>query len=146
MQETDALYRSFLDSTDTVWFMRGGSQIFRSQLRGIAPLLDYLDRFGPSDGQDIVIFDRVVGNAAALLMKLAGCGEVRAPLASGHAVATLEELGIDHHFQQVVPHIVNRQGSGMCPFEKLSLGTTAAEFYPLAQSTLKRLNEGNTIS
>lgn len=145
MHASDTLFHSFLESMDTVWFMRGGARIFRSQKKGIAPLVEYLDTFGISEGNETVIFDRVVGNAAALLMKLAGCTEVRAPLASAHAVKTLEALDIGGQFQTVVPYIINRQGTGMCPFEELSIGKSPEDFYPLAQRTLKSFNEGDTI-
>ncbi len=133
----NALFESFLKSVDTVRFLRDCERIFQSRKKGIAPLVEYLDLFGVSGGDEIIIFDRVVGNAAALLMKLAGCGEVHAPLASDHAVKTLDEFGVRWNFQIVVPQIINRQGTGMCPFERLSIGKSPEQFYPLAQNTLK---------
>ena len=80
--------------------------------------------------------DRVVGNAAALLLKEASCSEVYGLIGSRLAAQTLEELCISHSFLKTVPYIVNRYGNDMCPFEKASLGKSPAEFYELAKERL----------
>ncbi|MBN2568972.1 MAG: DUF1893 domain-containing protein [Deltaproteobacteria bacterium] len=120
--------------------------IFQSQKKGIAPLLEYLSLSRTSEREEIIALDRIVGNAAALLMKVAGCCEVHAVVASKYAVRTLEALGIPGSFQKVVPKIINRLGTGMCPFELLSLGKSPQDFYILAQSKQKSLNERNNIT
>jgi len=140
MKGRNTLYESFLQSEATVWFLRDGKRVFQSQKKGIAPLLEYLDLFDTHDEGEVIVFDRVVGNAAALLMKLAQCREVYAALASELAVETLKEFGIPGSFQKIVPHIMNRKGTGMCPFERLSIGKSPADFYNLAKNKQKNLD------
>ncbi len=146
MKGRNALYESFIQSEDTVWFLRDGERVFRSQKKGIAPLLEYLELFDIHDEGELIVFDRVVGNAAALLMKLARCKEVYAALASELAVETLKGFDIPGSFQKIVPHIINRKGTGMCPFERLSIGKSPADFYNLAKNKQKSLNGQDNFS
>jgi len=97
----------------------------------------YIEEVAPRAGS-VLIFDRIVGNAAALLLKIARCHEVWSPLGSEAAARTLEALGIRYHFVDRVPHILNRRGSDICPLEKLSLGRTPEEFYASLREVLGR--------
>ena len=146
MNPANPLFDSFLKSDDTLRLLRNGVVIFQSQKKGIAPLLEYLSLSRTSERDEIIACDRLVGNAAALLMKVAGCCEVHAVMASEYAVKTLAALGIPAYFQKVVPQITNRLGTGMCPFELLSLGKSPQDFYILAQNKHESLNERNNIT
>lgn len=90
-------------------------------------LIDYAGEFSPCE-KDVTVFDRIVGNAAALLLSQMSCREVYSPLGSELAVETLRCFGISYHFTRVVPYIQDRSGEGMCPMEKLSLGRSPEEF------------------
>ncbi|MBW2673528.1 MAG: DUF1893 domain-containing protein [Deltaproteobacteria bacterium] len=129
MPNADARFESFLKSSGAIWIIGPAGILFQSQRRGIAPLLCYLEQT-PSP-EEVVIFDKVTGNAAALLMKKACCCEVSSPIGSEPAAETLNGFGIINHFTQTVPYIINREGSGMCPFETMSLGKSPDEFYEL---------------
>ena len=124
---TDAEYRKFLDSHDTLRVYHRGCLLFSSARERLLPLLDYLDAAVAHPG-GVTVFDRVTGNAAALLLCLIGCAEVRSPLGSRLAVDTLENHGIRYRFEKTVPCIMNNRGDGMCPMEKLSRGKTPPEF------------------
>jgi hypothetical protein len=114
-----------------------GKLIFKSKKERLSPLLEYIDRFVPQV-KDVVIFDRIVGNAAALLLKKACCPEIHSPLGSEFAVQTLSEQGIKYHFSRTVPYILNQAGDDICPMEKLSLGKNPEEFFQhLCQSQSK---------
>ncbi|MBN2254274.1 MAG: DUF1893 domain-containing protein, partial [Deltaproteobacteria bacterium] len=65
-------FHLFLASKDTLWISRQDSIIYRSEKKGIAPLVDYLAGHQPP-GEDVVVYDRVVGNAAALLIGKLPC-------------------------------------------------------------------------
>lgn len=132
MPSPNARFESFLKSADAIWIIGTGGIIFQSQRRGIAPLLRYIHQT-PSLEEESVIFDKVIGNAAALLMKKALCREVFSPIGSEPAAETLRGFGIIGHFTETVPHIINREGSGMCPFEAMSLGKSPDEFYELVR-------------
>lgn len=92
------------------------------------PLLEYIKEFS-TQVQGVVIFDRIVGNAAALLLKKASCREIYSPLGSEFAAGTLNEQGIKYHFSKTVPYIMNKAGDDFCPMEKLSLGKSSEEFF-----------------
>ncbi len=131
MQNADARFESFLKSSDAIRIIGPDGIIFQSQQRGIAPLLSYIEQTPLPE--EVVIFDKVTGNAAALLMKKACCREVFSPVGSEPASETLKGFGIISHFTKTVPSIINREGTGMCPFETMSLGKSPDEFYALVK-------------
>jgi hypothetical protein len=135
---TGHLFHYFLASKDRLRVYHRAELIFSSKDDGLAPLVDYVIKFVPEAGE-VLIFDRVVGNAAALLLKLALCTEVWSSLGSERAAQTLSNFGIGYHFVSEVPYILNRQSSDICPFEKLSMGKTPDEFY----ETIKALHCAN---
>jgi hypothetical protein len=131
---TEAAFREFLSSGDTIRVYRGDELLFVSRKAGISALLDYVAEADPG-GDPVTVFDRVVGNAAALLLGLVSCREVYSPRGSDIAVKTLRQHGIGFHFAEVVPFIKNRAQTGMCPLEKLSLGKSPEEFYQACLSS-----------
>jgi len=132
-----SLFRKFLVSEDTLRVYEGDWLVFSSDKDRLLPLLEYLDRFAPQYRQ-VVVFDKIIGNAAALLSVKAGCREVYSPMGSQLAIKTLEKHGIEYHFTEVVPHIQKPDGTDMCPMEKLSIGKGPEEFY---QAMLNLVNK-----
>jgi hypothetical protein len=132
------LFDYFTTTEDTLHVYHGSELVFSSRDSGLAPLVDYVIRLAPGTG-GVLVLDQVVGNAAALLLKFALCAEVWSSLGSERAARTLNKLGIKYHFVNKVPYILNRQKSDVCPFEKLSMGKTADEFY----DEIKALHQAN---
>ena len=124
----DRLFARFVNSSDTFRVYHKGRLIFKSKKEQLRPLLDYIASFAPQV-KDVVIFDRIVGNAAALLLQKAYCLEIYSPLGSEFAARTLSEQGIEYHFSRTVPYILNQAGDDICPMEKLSLGKNPEEFF-----------------
>jgi len=134
----DSLFARFVDSRDTFRVYHKGRLIFRSKKEQLRPLLEYIDEFSPRV-KGVLIFDRIVGNAAALLLKKAFCLEIYSPLGSEFASRTLSEQGIEYHFSRTVPYIMNKVEDDICPMEKLSLGKNPEEFFQhLCQLLSKR--------
>ena len=133
MKSANTYFESFLKSGDTIRIISPGGTVFRSQKRGISPLLNYIEQSPLVD--EVVVLDKVTGNAAALLMKKALCREVFSAIGSKPAAETLEVFGIASYFTKTVPYIINREGTGMCPFEKMSLGKSPDEFYKLVKNS-----------
>ncbi|MCD6452849.1 MAG: DUF1893 domain-containing protein [Dehalococcoidales bacterium] len=127
------LFNEFLASNDRLRVYCGDRLIFMSDRDDLSGLVEYIERFSLGE-VGIVVLDRVVGNAAALLLKQMSCSEVYSPLASQLAVETLRRFGIDYHFTEVVPYIYSRTGQGMCPLERLSLDKSPQGFYELCCS------------
>jgi len=123
-----SLFNDFLISADTLWVYDGDRLLFTSNKDGLQPLLEYIDRIVPYQNE-IKIFDKIMGNAAALLSVKADCRKVYSPLGSQLAIKTLGDYNAEYHFIKIVPYIQNREGEGMCPMEKLSINKSPDEFY-----------------
>ena len=132
-------FDEFLASNDTLRVYKDDKLIFASGEERLLPLLEYIDKCAPYE-KDVMVFDRVVGNAAALLLVKVFCKEIISPLGSELAVNTLNSAGISYHFTGKAPYIRNNDGSDMCPMEKLSQGRQPEEFYQL----LMKRQQGQT--
>lgn len=130
-----AQFRDFLDSLDTLRVYRRGHLVFASQKERLAPLLEYLAAFPEAPG-GAVIFDKVLGNAAALLLVKAGCRLALSPLGSELARITLERYGVRYYFSDVVARIVTPEGR-LCPMEELSTGKDPDQFYAAVRQAVK---------
>lgn len=84
--------------------------------RGVKPLVRWL-----TEGTDLHGFaaaDKVVGKATAYLYCLLKVKAVHSLVMSGAAARVLEESGISATQDKLVENIINRQGTGICPFEE----------------------------
>lgn len=122
------LLREFSANGDSLRVYEDGHIIFASDKDGLLPLLEYIDMFAAGHRQ-VVIVDKIAGNAAALLSVLADCAKVLSPLGSRLAINTLDKYGIKHHFDAIVPYISKDESGIMCPMEKSSMGKNPEEFY-----------------
>jgi hypothetical protein len=127
--ENDALFEEFLSGEDTLRVYDGQKLIFTSKKDRLFPLLEYIRKSGECQ-KKVVIFDKVTGNAAALLSIKAGCREVFSPLCSQIGIDTLHKYNIKYHAVTVVPWIMAPDGN-ICPMEKLSTGKNPEDFYKL---------------
>ena len=92
-----------------------GSTFHTATERGVKPLLDWLDSDISLSG--FCAADRVVGRAAAFLYCLLGVCEVYARVISRPAAQVLTDHGITVHADTYTDGIINRRGTGPCPFE-----------------------------
>ena len=130
------LFNEFLTSNDTLRVYEGNQLIFSSSKDRLLPLLEYLEQFAPHH-QQVVVFDKIMGNAAALLSVKADCQEVCSPLGSQLAIKTLAKYGIKYHLTRIVPFIQRADGQDMCPMEKLSLDKEPDEFHQTMKNIIK---------
>ena len=129
------LFDEFLTGNNTLCVYEDGKLIFASDKDRLLPLMEYIDKFA-SNHRAVVIFDKIMGRAAALLCIKASCRGVYSPLGSKLAVEVLDEHGIEHHLSQIVPYIQKPNQEDMCPMEKLSLDKEPEEFYQLIRNLL----------
>lgn len=99
-----------------------GDAIYTATERGVKPLLEWLDN-GPSL-KGYCAADRVVGRAAAFLYCLLGVTEVYALVMSRPAAQVLRDHGISFHAATFTDGIINRKGTGPCPFEAAVMDIT----------------------
>ena len=93
-----------------------GDTVYTDTRRGVVPLLALLD--AGVDLTDFSAADKVVGKATAYLYCLLGVKAVHSLVMSGAAAQVLEENGISATQDKLVENIINRQGTGICPFEE----------------------------
>ena len=131
----DYIISEFQASDDTLRIYKEDRLLFSSNRERLLPLMEYIETHTPYE-KDVTVLDRVVGNAAALLMVKIYCKETYSELGSKLAEETLKQLGIDYHFARTVPYIENNQRDGMCPMEQLSIDKTPEEFYQLLKERI----------
>lgn len=66
------------------------------------------------------VADRVIGNAAAILLVDAGIKELYTVLVGLNAIKILEDAGVDLYCKEVSENILNKDRTGLCPMENLS--------------------------
>ena len=107
--------RNLLESGNYTCVVCKDDTVYTTTQRGVAPLLNWLEA-----GTDLAGFsaaDRVVGRGAAFLYCLLGVKEVHARVMSYPAEEVLRAHGIAASANSYVPGIINRAGTGPCPFE-----------------------------
>ena len=122
------LFNEFLSGSDTLQVYKDKDLLFSSNKERVLPLLEYIDGSAPYH-QHVIIFDKIMGNAAALLSVKANCREVHSPLGSQLAIKTLDRYGIKHHISEIVPYIQKANSEDMCPMERLSMDKEPEDFY-----------------
>ena len=93
-----------------------GEKVFRSNRRGVAPLLEFLN--SGEDFQGFSAADKVVGKATAFLYCLLGIQTLYARVLSVPAMQVLQQYGISFSYDCLVEGIRNRENTGPCPMEK----------------------------
>ena len=125
----ETLFEDFLLHSDVLRVYDDGKLIYKSSEKMLLPLLRYIKEHVMRN-HGVVVFDKIAGNAAALLLVIARCKEVYSPIASKPAVTTLDQYHIKHHFLEVVPFIQKAGTEEICPMEKMSLNSPSPEnFY-----------------
>lgn len=90
-----------------------------SDLRGVMPIIDFINKGYDLSGASVA--DLVVGKAAAMLFIKAGIKDVDTIIISKPALKVLEVHHITVKYEKLVDNIINRDKTGLCPFESLVL-------------------------
>lgn len=100
--------------------VKDGKVIFTSSDKGIKPLYTAVKE-QKEELENSSVADRVTGRAAAMLCAYAGVKQLKTKLISDNAVNVLKETSIIYEYDEHAPYIKNRDKTGMCPVETLSL-------------------------
>ena len=134
--------RSHLNSGSYTCVVCKGDCLHFATARGVRPLLNWLD--AGVDMHGFSAADKVVGRATAFLYALLGVSEVYANVMSRPAAQVLQAHGIAAHWGKLVDGIINRQGTGPCPFEAAVLATEdPAEALAAIRSKMRQMTGGN---
>jgi len=118
---------------------QGMKIIFRSKKSGVRGLLDFINKRGRRH-RNLVIFDKIVGRGAALLAVYLRAKEVYGSLGSESAAETLRKYKIKFYFQKIIPSILDKNQTDICPIEKLSFNKTPKELYHYLRGRLQIKN------
>lgn len=97
--------------------VRNKGRVERYYNRGVKDLYTlYTADYQLLSGADVA--DKVVGRAAAALMILGGVRRVYADTISQLALELFAQNNVEISYNQVVPHIINRAKTDLCPLER----------------------------
>ncbi len=99
--------------------VRGGKIIYESNNSGVQGLLNAIEVID-LDTSHVAVGDRIVGRGSAFLCAYLGADAVFGLVVAKPAREVFEENNIDYRAKEFVENIQNRDGSGICPFEKLT--------------------------
>ena len=131
--------RQILENENFTCVLRRGETIHTATERGVKPLVRWLTQ--GIDAQGFSAADKVVGRATAYLYVLLGVKEVWAGVMSEAAAEVLHRHGIACAQDKLVDHIINRSGTGICPFEEAVLEIhTPAEALAAIREKMAEMN------
>lgn len=106
---------------------------------GVKPLLQLFDS-SPQTLKGADVADKVVGKAAASIMVVSGVKSVYTPLISEPARQLLSAYNIPVSYEHMVPNILNRQQSDLCPMEQATkFAATPTEAVAAIREAIKRM-------
>jgi hypothetical protein len=124
----EALYDEFTARGLSLMVADQSGRLHRAHGPGLQPLMAHL-RTHPSVLEGALVFDKIVGSAAALLLALGRVRELWTPVASFGALGVLARHRIPFRAQKLVSYVPNAAGDGPCPFETLAARKTPEEFF-----------------
>lgn len=69
--------------------------------------------------KDLEVADKIVGKASAMLLSLSGAKKVYTRVLSKAGKEIFDKYNIECIYENLVPFIINRYGTGICPMEKV---------------------------
>lgn len=131
--------RKLLEENGYTCVLRKGDALYTATERGVKPLVRWL-----TEGTDLRGYsaaDKVVGKATAYLYCLLGVKEVYAHVMSVSAAEVLQRHGITASQGKLVVNIINRQKTGICPFEAAVLDIhTPEEALTAIRAKMSKMN------
>ena len=100
--------------------MRHATELYRSYDAGVRPLLELVEWF-PGGLEGATVVDRAVGACAARIFDYLRVDQVIGLTGSLSAEHILHSAAITFSFRTTVVDIRNRDNTGPCPYEQLSL-------------------------
>lgn len=114
--------KNILSGSEYTCVICNDTDVHTSTLRGVAPLIKWLD-----SGMKLTSYsaaDKVIGNGAAFLYVLLNVREVYAGVISKSAYKTLTQNNILVQYDVMTEIIRNRSNTGQCPIEAAVSGIT----------------------
>lgn len=129
--------RQFLDSDLSLVIYDGDLELFSSRASNLEPLVAFMEKDVPA-GNALVVFDRYVGRAAALLISGLKPQKVYTGVISDGGVLVFEEAGIVFEARERAKFLMGVASEDMCRWEKLAQGKSADELLVELKKTRER--------
>jgi len=126
MHDLDIAKNTLKKNNDTLVIVKKGSVLFETNSPGIRGLVTAIERIGKGL-KGSAVADKLVGEAAAQLCAYSNVHKVFAVTLSHCGKDVLEKNKIGYEYENLVPHILNRKKTDLCPFEKLVTGCRSPE-------------------
>ena len=94
--------------------------------RGVGGILELYDK-NPQILANSAVADKIIGRAVAMICELGGVKSCYTPTISQGAVEILQRAEIKYETEKKVAAIRNREDTGLCPIEQLTLGLEDSE-------------------
>jgi len=118
-------------------FVKDGKVVIEGKFEGMKDLVLTVDRFG-NELENSSVADSTVGKAAASIFILLKVNSVFAGKISKIAGEFLKENDIYFEYDELMENILNKDCTGICPFEKISFKySSPKEVYENLKSFLK---------
>ena len=114
--------KDFLKKENATLVAINKGEIYISHARGVAPILEKIEE-NPSFFCGASVADKVIGKAAAMLLSKYRIKELHTSLISERALEYFEKTPIAITYDNLVPNIINRDKTDICPMEKCVLST-----------------------
>jgi hypothetical protein len=101
--------------------------IYRSKKEGLQPLIFCL-KYRENNLKNSLVFDKIIGRAAAFLMIHGKIKSIMTPVISRSAIREFKKNRINVKYGSITEKIMNKSGNDLCPMEKLSRNKKADEF------------------
>jgi len=118
MYNLDIAKHELLKKDLNLVIVKKGAAIFETKSPGISGLLEAIEKFDKEGLNGSFVADKVVGRAAALLCVYCEVSTVYAVVLSRGGKDVLENHGVAFEFEDLVPNVLNKQKTDVCPFEK----------------------------
>lgn len=109
----------FLQKSWTFVLVKNGKIIYKSKSQRLKPLIFSVKNY-KKEMRGAVVFDKIVGRAAACLLAYAKAEEVWTPMISRDAKKIFAKSKIKVAYEREVKNVMNQRGNDLCPMEKLS--------------------------
>lgn len=139
---TENLSALFENGAYTLVVQKDGVTVHKDFGRGVGPALRLYDA-QPETLKGALVCDTIVGKAAAAIYILGGAAGVYAETMSAAAMELLMANGVDCACKEKTEILLNRQETGLCPFEQAVLELEKPEdCLRVIRATLARLMAG----
>ena len=120
MQDLEKAKKKLNKNNLSLVIIKQSDLIFETSSQGIKSFLETIERFKTKlEGASVA--DKVVGKAIALLCVNTKIKEIYAKTFSEQGEEIFKKYSIKYEYDYLVKKILNRNGTDMCPFEKLVL-------------------------